>query len=78
MLGKPTISGDLAAHPFAGVQHGRVIAAEPAADLHQARAVQHHSEMAGQHDARQAASAEKLLARQIELLGDDVLNELER
>jgi hypothetical protein len=32
LLGKLTIGGDLAAHPFAGVQHRRVVAVKPEAD----------------------------------------------
>ena len=83
LLGEPTISGELAAHPFACVQDRRVMTAEPVADLYQGRA-QHHlkaqqyRDMPGKDDARQVTPTQKLAAPQTKLLGDDVHNELGR
>jgi hypothetical protein len=80
LFGKLGISSDPPAHHIASMQHRGVVAVKPTPDLLQTRALQHlkaqqHRGMPGTHDVRQVSPTEKLRARQIELLGDDVLNE---
>jgi hypothetical protein len=65
------------------MQDRGVIAAEPEADPFQAGSAHHfqrqqHGDMPGQDQTRQATPTEKLAARQTELLGDDVLDQLGR